>query len=511
MVVRLWVFVLAAVFVFALLIVFGVSHYMMNIPVNNSIILVEATLPGSFTVIGPYAKAFYSTLRAPLNSTVVAASMVGNPSIRLAWHIDYLTLILSNGSKIIIETKTQVMQVNMNGKWLTITPSSIEPGYVIKAVNGNETLRALMAVANQLLQSMVKNPQPAIIPLSAISRFPFHGISTILPSSLWSQNKSSDNSSAGDPTWALAGFAHVNSSSGFCGYIYPDNGSDLVIPISDYAGTPLTVFQELEYFNIVIGYAAPQVVAVIWPPALVENVWIDNGTRLMELSAGNYLLTSPLNWLATGATLCITQSNPSDSNYAITLTAIVNGKTYNIVTIHENYLDEYRYEVSVSMSSGVEGFTKSSIVYANPVLDSTSAAPYSSSIMIYPSIAFETNDTSSSFFSNNSRFALLLQLGNEPSSVGSWPLFYSISNDTSLCSDIWGTAGAGLMWPPNSGDGLWGASGGTTELIYEHVVSYNAAVGSISQVKKSGLTNTIGVECRYIDTNLSALNMKTIS
>ena len=256
--------------------------------------------------MAPYAKAFYLTLSAPLNSTVVAASVVRNPSIKLTWHVDYLTLILSNGSKIIIEAKTQVMQVNVDGEWLTITPSSIKPGYVIKVVNDNETLRTLMVMANQLLQSMAKNPRPAIIPLSAISRFPFHGISTILPSSLWS-NKSSTNSSAGDPTWALAGFAHVNSSSGFCGYIYPDNGSDLVMPISDYAGAPLTVFQELEYFNIVIGYAAPQVAAVIWPPALAENVWIYNGTRLIELSTGNYLLTSPVDWLATGATLCITQ------------------------------------------------------------------------------------------------------------------------------------------------------------------------------------------------------------
>ncbi len=53
MAVKIWVFVLVAVFIFALLIVFGVSHYMMNISVNDSLILVEATLPGSFTVIGP--------------------------------------------------------------------------------------------------------------------------------------------------------------------------------------------------------------------------------------------------------------------------------------------------------------------------------------------------------------------------------------------------------------------------------------------------------------------------
>ncbi|MGC8571619.1 MAG: hypothetical protein ACP5L1_09930, partial [Caldivirga sp.] len=60
-------------------------------------------------------------------------------------------------------------------------------------------------------------------------------------------------------------------------------------------------------------------------------------------------------------------------------------------------------------------------------------------------------------------------------------------------------------WPPSSGDGLWGVGGLTVEYTGEPV-SYEALIGSISQMKSSVIANTVSIACQYVDTKLSALN-----
>ncbi|WP_291766624.1 GNAT family N-acetyltransferase, partial [Caldivirga sp. UBA161] len=114
------------------------------------------------------------------------------------------------------------------------------------------------------------------------------------------------------------------------------------------------------------------------------------------------------------------------------------------------------------------------------------------SIMLYPSLAFEVNDTSPLFFSNNTAFALEFEMGDEPSNVGNWPLYYSISNDTLTCSGIWGSSGVGSMWP--IGSESWGASGLTIKYPSEPV-SYDAIIGSISKMKNNIIINTVGITC----------------
>ncbi|MGC9137333.1 hypothetical protein, partial [Caldivirga sp.] len=362
---------------------------------------------------------------------------------------------------------------------LTITPNNIKPKYKIKIIKNNETLKALMSIAGELSQSLLRNPPLVVRP-------PVHGASTLLDPS--------------NPTWALSAFANVNSSNVVCGYAYPDNGSDLIIPSSDFAGVPLTILQELEY-NVVggFGYLMIQVGVNIWPPSLAENVWYNTE----PLSYGLHSLTSPIDWLATGATLCITQLNPSDSDYAIMLTVIANGESYTIATVSEQKNGNY-YNISVTLGSGVNGNSTSINAPVTPVLDSVSYS-YSPTTALYPSMAFESNDSSPLFFSNNTSFALILQLGNGPSTVGSWPLFYSISDDLGSCSGVWGSSGVGYEWPPSSGDGLWGAGGLTVEYTGEPV-SYEALIGSLSQMKSSVIVNTVGISCQYVDTKLSALN-----
>ena len=81
--------------------------------------MVVAYLPKSFTVTGPYAKLLYSVLNMPYGS-LINASALSKPNIRLTWHIDYLTLIMRNGSKVVIETKAQVIQIKLNNTWITI-------------------------------------------------------------------------------------------------------------------------------------------------------------------------------------------------------------------------------------------------------------------------------------------------------------------------------------------------------------------------------------------------------
>ncbi|MGC9227754.1 hypothetical protein, partial [Caldivirga sp.] len=185
-----------------------------NVSCNDCLVLVEAELPNSFTVTGPYAKLLYVMLNLPFNSTLSPIMLTSRPSVRIAWHVDYLTLILRNGGRIIIEARTQEIQIKANGVWLTITPNNIKPKYKIKIIKNNETLKALMSIAGELSQSLLRNPPLVVRP-------PVHGASTLLDPS--------------NPTWALSAFANVNSSNVVCGYAYPDNGSDLIIPSSDFA------------------------------------------------------------------------------------------------------------------------------------------------------------------------------------------------------------------------------------------------------------------------------------
>ena len=126
--------------------------------------------------------------------------------------------------------------------------------------------------------------------------------------------------------------------------------------------------------------------------------------------------------------------------------------------------------------------------------------------MLYPSLAFETSDNSSSFFGNNAGFVLEFAMGGGPFSIGLWPLFYSISNDTNDCSGIWGSGGVSSTWPPSNG--LWGA-GGLTVKYLGRIISYEAIIGSIGKMKNNAIVNTTGTSCRYIDTELNTLNMES--
>ncbi|MGC8571634.1 MAG: hypothetical protein ACP5L1_10015, partial [Caldivirga sp.] len=165
---------------------------------------------------------------------------------------------------------------------------------------------------------------------------------------------------------------------------------------------------------------------------------------------------------------------------------------------------------SAQLGSGMEWesnsgtITISNVTYLSPTIGSW---PCNANYTCYPSMAFETSDTSSSFFSNNTGFALVFSMGDNPTDAanGGWPLFYSISNDSLMCSGIWGSSGVGYEWPPSSGDGLWGA-GGLTINYGNKPVTYEAFIGSISQMKNSVIANTVSIACQYVDTKLSALN-----
>ena len=475
--------------------------------VTDPNVVIVATLPNSFNVMGPYGEMVHELLGVPLSSPISSTSLAGNSNVRVAWHVFYLTVIMPNGSRVTIESKAQVIQARINGNVVTVTPNYISPSYKVELVKGNETLSALMTVARQVLRSELKSPTPpteirTVKTVEVLIPIPGYVPSrSCLPKSSLSQAGYS-TSSSGDPTWALSSFANVTSSSEVCGYVYPINGSDLVIPSSDYAGVPLTIFQELKNSSKVEALV-PQAVAQIWPPALIENVWVGPG----PLSIGAYPLTSPADWLATGVTLSITQSNLGNGNYEISLTATINGQSYTMAKVYETaYSDQY-YNVSVSFDG-----TINSTGAPAPILNSV-AYPLLPSLTVYPSMAFETNDTSSSFFSNNTNFALEFSMGNSPLTVGEWPLYYSISNDVSNCTGIWGASGIGSSWPPSPSNGnqAWGASGSTTELRYENKVSYDAAVGSLSQMENNGFANSVGISCSYVDTDLSSLNHFVIS
>ena len=105
---RFWLFVV----VFAAFLVLAVGGF---VGVSGSNVLIVVTLPKSFTVTGPYARLLYDALNVPYGARI-SLSILNRPSVRAAWHVDYLTLIMPNGSKIAIEAKAQVIQVKIGNK-----------------------------------------------------------------------------------------------------------------------------------------------------------------------------------------------------------------------------------------------------------------------------------------------------------------------------------------------------------------------------------------------------------
>ncbi|WP_291999223.1 hypothetical protein [Caldivirga sp.] len=210
-------------------------------------------LPNSFTVAGPYAKLLYAMLGLPINSTLSPIMLTNRPSVRLAWHVDYLTVILRNGSRIFIEARTQEIQIKANGIWLTITPNNIKPKYEIKVIKGNETLKALMSVVRSVRVYRPIYPPPSKI-MSIINGFRvmcrLHGVVCSPPLPIVEWLKATHRwlmftyvylGFDSTPTWALSAFINLNSTYSICGYVYPGNGSDLVVPVNDYAGILLSL------------------------------------------------------------------------------------------------------------------------------------------------------------------------------------------------------------------------------------------------------------------------------
>ena len=473
-------------------------------------VLAVAVLPSGFKVVGPYARVAYKALGLPEGSLLNVSALAGRA--RIVWHVDRLILVMPNGTRVAIEARTEVVQIAVNGSWMTIPPAFIRPGYNI-TVEGEATLSALMRYAEELLKQISRSPPPLNIPPSAKIALNFtvvpvvvvnlsrpiqriKGLPLVVPPQLWSQLNATKHNSTSDPTWALSAFVPINSSNTICGYLFPLNSSDLVLPISDYAGVPLTIFQEFENNGQVVGFLAPQVVAQLWPPALVENVWLD----LNLMNRGGLLLTSPVDWLATGVTLCISQVG-SNGNYEIALTAAVNGNNYTLAIIFEFSTPSGYYLLYISPGPNVNGSQNSTSVKATPVFGSVSYQ--ASRPVLYPSMAFETNDTSSSFFGDNAGFALEFQMGDSLEDVGEWALYYSISTDSIACGNIWGTSAVGSAWPPPNA--VWGASGMTVLYYYGSV--YDGAVGSTSQLQSRGYANVVGISCNYVDTDLSSLNV----
>jgi len=101
------------------------------------VVLAVALLPGSFRITGPYAEAVYTALGLPLNSAISNASLVGSPSVRVAWHVDRLTLVMPNGSEVTIESRAQVIRARADGTTITVTPNCIGPGYEIEVLTSS--------------------------------------------------------------------------------------------------------------------------------------------------------------------------------------------------------------------------------------------------------------------------------------------------------------------------------------------------------------------------------------
>ena len=254
MAVKLWILVLTTFL--ALLITFIILYTFnsyRNASFNDSLILVEVLLPNSFTVAGPYAGLLYAVLGLPFNSTLSPIMLTNRPSVRLAWHVDYLTVILRNGSRIFIEARTQEIQIKANGIWLTITPNNIKPKYEIKVIKGNETLKALMSVVRSVRVYRPIYPPPSKI-MSIINGFRvmcrLHGVVCSPPLPIVEWLKATHRwlmftyvylGFDSTPTWALSAFINLNSTYSICGYVYPGNGSDLVVPVNDYAGILLSL------------------------------------------------------------------------------------------------------------------------------------------------------------------------------------------------------------------------------------------------------------------------------
>ncbi|MEM0187075.1 MAG: hypothetical protein QXG88_07820, partial [Thermoproteus sp.] len=364
-----------------------------------------------------------------------------------------------------------------------------------------------------------------------------------------------------DPTWALSAFAKVSSANEICGYVYPANSSKLVLDSpADYAAAVLSVWQSgYDYWSHPVAVFV-QGAAAIWPPALVYNVWfidyyikgqvqvnINGQVKNVYTSGyevvwvGNMTLTSPADWLGLGPEFCISISQPSSNSYDIYIDGYVGNNQYPMATATE--IISSNSEITVTPGSrftqSVYGFynistlnpskmtlannTASSVTEyvtlssASGTIGSVGGAVFllPSSVTFYPSMAFETNDMSSSFFSYNTKFAVKFEMGPNYYSVGYWPLFYSISNDPACIFqgyNIWGSSGVGTSWPPgpSSNSYAWGASGltylGTSPQIYVALVGSLQQIQNVLQPIIQGPPNVVGISCSYVDTELTSLN-----
>ncbi|MEM0185556.1 MAG: hypothetical protein QXG88_00005, partial [Thermoproteus sp.] len=336
-------------------------------------------------------------------------------------------------------------------------------------------------------------------------------------------------------TWALSAFAKVNSTDEICGWAYPVNGSNLAVPYNHYAAVPLSVWQGGYDYGLRPVAVLAQGAAQIWPPALIYNVWFVDQYWLTPFGPGSVVLwggytplASPADWLGLGAEFCISISQTSPNSY-IYIDGHIGGANYKMATVAESLSNSSEMTVTpgagftqsvyvglgtstqkpvwgviaIDMASNVLVYVPLSGV--NDTMGSVGAAAlgYNLPVVLYPSMAFETDDTSSSFFNYNTNFAVGFEMGPNPSNPGSWPLYYSISNNTAYCAsqgyNIWGSSGVGTSWPP--ANTVWGASGATLQPNY-----YLAAVGSISQMQNSGLLNVYPISCQYVDGQLSSLN-----
>lgn len=186
-------------------------------------------MPAEFKVVGPYARLAYKAQGLPEGSALNASALAGRA--RIAWHVDRLTLVLPNGTRVVIEARTEVVQIEASGSWITIPPAFIRPSYNV-AVKGRATLSALMRYAEGLSRQISRNPPPLSIPPwvknEMISRFieavkdldlyksrratpqrctrvPFRGLPLIVPPQLWSELNAAKRNST--PTLAKCGRA----------------------------------------------------------------------------------------------------------------------------------------------------------------------------------------------------------------------------------------------------------------------------------------------------------------
>ncbi|MEL9990293.1 MAG: hypothetical protein QXP98_01930 [Thermoproteus sp.] len=501
------------------------------------------------------------TYRLPKNYTIVGplGEVARSASRRLAWHIASLTVSFGNDTasarswiakllpgrrvywpsglcNVTIEVRTQVVELFVNGTWVEVPPALIRGNYT-RELNATGT-----AVSELLQWHLFETPEQAAQYFDSLIRDMGATLAKMggRPRSLppiynfteLTQQIFQTTQLLPDPTWALSAFAEVSSANEICGYVYPANGSDIVLDSpKDYAGAVFSVWQGGKDYSSNPVAVFVQGVAQIWPPELVYNVWfIDPNYGFALLWDGNMTLTSPADWLGLGPEFCISISQPSSNSYDIYIDGYVGNNQYPMATATESLSSNS--EMTVTPGSGftqrvynitniwrrIANNTASSVTEYVPLssVSGTIGSLSFTSPPLYPSMAFETDDTSSSFFNYNTNFAVELEMGPNYYSVGYWPLYYSISNDGIYCAsqgyNIWGSSGVGTSWPPSpsSNSYAWGASGltylGTSPQIYVAVVGSLQRIGNVLQPIIQGPPNVVGISCSYVDTELTSLN-----